>query len=25
MTYNGRLIDLAPFITVTVARFTLEE
>lgn len=25
MTYNGRLIDLAPFITATVARFTLEE
>jgi cytoskeleton protein RodZ len=25
MTYNGRLIDLKPFIDVTVARFTLEE
>lgn len=25
MTYNGRPIDLTPFIAVTVARFTLEE
>ena len=25
MTYNGRPIDLKPFIAVTVARFTLEE
>ena len=25
MTYNGRPIDLKPFIDVTVARFTLEE
>jgi len=25
MTYNGRPIDLKPFISVTVARFTLEE
>ena len=25
MTYNGRPIDLKPFIEVTVARFTLEE
>jgi len=25
MTYNGRPIDLEPFIEVTVARFTLEE
>ncbi len=25
MTYNGRSIDLKPFIAVTVARFTLEE
>lgn len=25
MTYNGRPIDLTPFIDVTVARFTLEE
>ena len=25
MTYNGRPIDLNPFIAVTVARFTLEE
>ncbi len=25
MTYNGRAIDLKPFISVTVARFTLEE
>lgn len=25
LTYNGRPIDLAPFIEVTVARFTLEE
>lgn len=25
MTYNGRTIDLKPFIDVTVARFTLEE
>jgi cytoskeleton protein RodZ len=25
MSYNGRLIDLRPFIDVTVARFTLEE
>lgn len=25
MTYNGRPIDLKPYITVTVARFTLEE
>lgn len=25
MTYNGRPIDLAPFIEVSVARFTLEE
>jgi cytoskeleton protein RodZ len=25
MTYNGRPIDLKPFIGVTVARFTLEE
>lgn len=25
MTYNGRPIDLTPFIEVTVARFTLEE
>jgi hypothetical protein len=23
--YNGRPIDLNPFISVTVARFTLEE
>lgn len=25
MTYNGRPIDLKPFVAVTVARFTLEE
>ncbi|MEQ1662681.1 MAG: RodZ domain-containing protein [Thiobacillus sp.] len=25
MSYNGRVIDLKPFIDVTVARFTLEE
>jgi len=25
MSYNGRPIDLNPFIDVTVARFTLEE
>jgi len=25
VTYNGRPIDLKPFIEVTVARFTLEE
>ena len=25
MTYNGRPIDLKPFVSVTVARFTLEE
>ena len=25
VTYNGRPIDLKPFIDVTVARFTLEE
>jgi cytoskeleton protein RodZ len=25
MSYNGRPIDLKPFIEVTVARFTLEE
>ena len=25
LTYNGRPIDLKPFVDVTVARFTLEE
>ena len=25
MTYNGRPIDLKPFISLTIARFTLEE